>query len=183
MQIGYETGDRVLADGHLFEVVELRRNRWGGQSARLASVDGTAAPRWLTPRLDRARSSVVDRRALHAMVHGFYARVRADESLGPIFESRLHARWDEHLERMVCFWSSALLDERSFVGEPMAKHRALADATPIHFVRWLEHFHAQLGETFAAAVGPSIARRALMMARGLSTGMFGAPFDALVPCS
>lgn len=183
MQIGYANGDRVLVDGHLYAVSEARRNRWGGASYRLESTDGSAPPRWLTPRMERTRASVVDRRALHDMVHGFYAKVRADEALAPVFEARLAGRWEPHLARMVDFWSSALLEDRSFVGNPMAVHRSIPNARPAHFVRWLALFREQLAETFAAAAGTSIALRALAMARGLSNGMFGAPFDADAACT
>ena len=40
--------------------------------------------------------------------HGFYAAVRRDDVLGPIFDQHVK-NWDAHLPTMVDFWSSALL--------------------------------------------------------------------------
>lgn len=37
------------------------------------------------------------------LVEAFYQRGRRDPLLGPVFESRIAGRWDEHLERMARF--------------------------------------------------------------------------------
>ena len=42
---------------------------------------------------------------LRDLVHRFYAKVRADPVLGPVFASRIED-WGPHLERMAAFWSS-----------------------------------------------------------------------------
>ena len=42
-----------------------------------------------------------------ALVHRFYARVRTDEALAPIFDRHIHD-WDAHLANMVDFWSATL---------------------------------------------------------------------------
>ncbi|MEQ4573888.1 MAG: group III truncated hemoglobin, partial [Gammaproteobacteria bacterium] len=41
------------------------------------------------------------------LVHAFYARVRRDPELGPIFERHV-ADWDAHLRHLVDFWSAML---------------------------------------------------------------------------
>ena len=51
----------------------------------------------------------IDEAMVHRMVHGFYARIRADEMLGPIFNGAIQDRWDHHLANMVDFWSSVVL--------------------------------------------------------------------------
>ncbi|MCW5605191.1 MAG: group III truncated hemoglobin, partial [Burkholderiales bacterium] len=58
------------------------------------------------------------------MVHAFYAKVRCDEVLGPIFETHIDD-WDHHLAKLVDFWSSVLRGTRRFSGAPMPKHAAL----------------------------------------------------------
>ena len=58
------------------------------------------------------------------LVHGFYANVRQDAVLGPVFDE--HVRdWDRHLPTMVDFWSGALRGTARFRGAPMPKHAAL----------------------------------------------------------
>jgi len=74
-----------------------------------------------------------------ALVHRFYARIRQDEALGPIFERHIHD-WDAHLANMVNFWSATLRGTRRFRGAPMGKHMALPGLRPALFRRWLELF-------------------------------------------
>jgi hemoglobin len=73
------------------------------------------------------------------LVHHFYRRVRQDELLGPIFDVHIQ-HWDEHLERMVRFWSSLLLRSGTYSGTPMPRHTALPDIEGHMCTRWLELF-------------------------------------------
>ena len=76
---------------------------------------------------------------VHQLVHGFYAEVRRDPELGPIFHA--HVRdWDRHLATMVDFWSSALRGTARFRGTPMPKHAALPGLSAHLFNRWLALF-------------------------------------------
>ena len=45
---------------------------------------------------------------LRQVIGAFYARVREDDALGPVFNGAV-ADWDEHLERLGDFWSSVML--------------------------------------------------------------------------
>ena len=45
---------------------------------------------------------------IERLVHAFYAKVRADEMLAPVFEARIHD-WEPHLAQMCAFWSSVAL--------------------------------------------------------------------------
>ena len=87
----------------------------------------------------------LDEGMLTALVYRFYARVRADEVLGPIFEARIND-WGPHLDRMVAFWSSVALMTGRYHGAPMPAHAEL----PIdwnHFERWLALFRETAIET------------------------------------
>ena len=79
---------------------------------------------------------------LATLVDRFYAKVRKDEALGPVFAGAI-ADWPEHLERMSAFWSSVMLTSGRYKGNPMAAHLKLKTVEPKHFERWLELF----GET------------------------------------
>jgi hemoglobin len=74
-----------------------------------------------------------------SLVHAFYARVRSDPQLGPIFDRHI-ADWDAHLGRLVDFWSSVLRRTGRFSGAPMPKHNALPDLSAELFERWLGLF-------------------------------------------
>ena len=62
----------------------------------------------------------IDERFISDMVEQFYASIRADELLGPIFAKRV-ADWPAHLLRMKQFWRSVLHNSGEFSGNPMAK--------------------------------------------------------------
>ena len=53
------------------------------------------------------------------LVHAFYAKVRADELLAPIFDAHV-VNWEQHLAQLVDFWSSALRGTARFRGNPLA---------------------------------------------------------------
>jgi len=97
------------------------------------------------------------------LVHTFYERVREDPLLAPVFEPRIGDNWAVHLDRMVAFWSSVLLGKPGFVGDPIGKHRAIAELEPRHFDRWLALFEQVLGELFPPLVAADIHGRAVRM--------------------
>ncbi len=77
---------------------------------------------------------------IRTLVHDFYADVRQDTVLGPIFESRIHD-WDQHLAKLVDFWSSILLRTGRFTGAPMPLHAAMPGLNAELFQRWLAAFY------------------------------------------
>lgn len=73
------------------------------------------------------------------LVQRFYARVRRDAQLGPIFNARIHD-WPAHEAKLCDFWSSALRGTRRFHGTPMPLHAALPGLTAALFQHWLQLF-------------------------------------------
>lgn len=92
------------------------------------------------PRVGPGVAAGVDEPMIRRLVHAFYAGVRRDPQIGPIFNREVDD-WDEHLARLCDFWSSVLLMTGRFKGQPMAVHARLPDIGPQHFSRWLELFH------------------------------------------
>ena len=97
------------------------------------------------------------------MVHTFYAKVRRDEVLGPIFNRHV-ADWDHHLSKLVDFWSSILRGTGRFSGAPMPKHVALPSLSAALFERWLALFH----DTTQALGNEAMRQRADTMARRIA---------------
>lgn len=91
---------------------------------------------------------------LHRLVHEFYAKVRQDDLLGPIFEAGV-SDWETHLAKLTDFWSSVALMTGRYHGQPMQAHMRLP-VQPKHFSRWLNLFeetaHAVCSPTGAALV-------------------------------
>jgi hemoglobin len=81
----------------------------------------------------------IDEELIGELVDRFYAAVRKDAILGPVFESRIE-NWDEHLTKLRAFWSSVVLMSGTYKGRPMPVHAAIAEISGLHFQRWLELF-------------------------------------------
>ncbi len=87
-----------------------------------------------------AQDALCTEQEITTLVHAFYARVRTDDLIGPVFDARI-SDWDKHLAIMVRFWSSVLLGTGTYNGTPMPKHVALPNLQPQMFTRWLDLFH------------------------------------------
>ena len=81
----------------------------------------------------------IDEQLIGQLVDEFYAAVRNDDILGPVFEARIQD-WDEHLEKLRGFWSSVVLMTGRYKGQPMPVHAAIEEISDTHFMRWLELF-------------------------------------------
>lgn len=106
--------------------------------------------------------------SLTKLVHSFYADVRADALLGPVFEEALRDRWEPHLGRMVDFWSTVVLGSKSFSGNVFAKHMALQGVTPAHFAAWVRLW----GEHTDRLFEPDVARELQIVAHGIARNLF-----------
>jgi hemoglobin len=98
---------------------------------------------------------------IHTLVHSFYAAVRGDPLLGPVFEAHVDD-WPRHLSRMVDFWSSVLLGTARNRGTPMPVHCALPNLAPELFRRWLRLFRdttATLGNGALQAQADELSHR------------------------
>jgi hemoglobin len=106
--------------------------------------------------------AILDEKMIHAVVHGFYDQIRADDLLGPVFNSRIEpAAWPVHLGKMCDFWSSTLLRSGRYEGRPLPPHVAIPELGEQHFRRWLKLFR----ETVRRICPPEVA--ALFMDRAL----------------
>lgn len=119
--------------------------------------------------------SSIDEAMIQALVHGFYAKVRADQDIGPIFTRVIGSDWDAHLAKMCDFWSSVMLMTGRYKGSPMIAHMRLKSVRPDHFQRWLSLFRATAEELFAPDVAALFIARADNIARSLQLGMFFRP--------
>ncbi len=80
----------------------------------------------------------IDEAGLERLIPHFYARVRADDQLGPVFNDIVDD-WPDHLEKLVAFWSSVMLTSGRYKGNPVMAHaRHHSRMTPELFTRWLE---------------------------------------------
>src|SRR5262245_47416686 len=108
---------------------------------------------------------------IERLVRAFYAKVRDDAVLAPIFDARI-AEWEPHLKQMCAFWSSVALMSGRYQGTPMVKHLPLpVDAA--HFDRWLELFEATAREICPPEAQAHFVERARRIAASLELGIAG----------
>ena len=122
----------------------------------------------------------VDEPMIRRLVHAFYAKVRQDPELGPIFNREIDD-WDEHLTKLCDFWSSVLLMSGRFKGQPMLVHQRLPDIGAQHFVRWLQLFHETAGEVCPPEAAALFAAKADQIGESLQLGVAVARGEFLPP--
>jgi hemoglobin len=111
-----------------------------------------------------------------SLVDAFYAKVRRDEVLAPIFERAIAPdAWPVHLGKMYDFWSSVMLTTGRYKGNPLAVHMRLAGIEPAMFARWLALFRATAEELFSAELAASFREKSERIAESLKLGLFYRP--------
>jgi hemoglobin len=97
------------------------------------------------------KQDITNRQDIQTLVDGFYTKVRADETIGYLFNVVAKVDWPHHLPRMYDFWENIILQTGSFSGNPMAAHAQLHQKSPLsaaHFERWLQLFFETVNEHF-----------------------------------
>ena len=122
------------------------------------------------------RHEELNEAAVAALVERFYASVRRDPLLGPVFAANIaEDQWPAHLARIRDFWSSVMLGSGSYKGDPFGTHLRIEGISPGLFERWLALF----GKTCRELLAPSLARafeeKAARIADSLKAGLFFRP--------
>jgi hemoglobin len=59
------------------------------------------------------------------LVNSFYERIKADDTIGYIFNDIVKVNWEKHLPVMYSFWENSLFYTGSYEGNPMELHNHL----------------------------------------------------------
>ena len=110
---------------------------------------------------------------IRRLVESFYAEVRRDAELAPIFEAAIGPDWGPHLDLLCDFWSGVVRMSGRYKGKPLQVHRALPDLAPAHFRRWLALFRETAARTQDPAAAALFVQRAERIAATLQQGVFG----------
>ena len=122
-----------------------------------------------------AKLDHVSEDGIRRLVDAFYARVRQDAELAPIFARAIPDDWGPHLDKMYAFWSSVMLTTGRYKGNPLAKHFAIADMQPALFERWLALFNETADELFDDDISAEFRAKAARIAESLKLGLFYRP--------
>lgn len=105
------------------------------------------------------------------LVPRFYARIRRDEVLGPIFNDAIED-WPHHLAKLEAFWSSVMLTSGRYKGQPMVAHLKHADhMTRENFGRWLGLWAEVTDEEFGPHAAAAFQEKAGRIAESLQLGV------------
>jgi hemoglobin len=116
--------------------------------------------------------SAIDEAGLERLVHAFYARVREDPELGPVFNGAI-GDWPEHLARLHAFWSSVMLGSGRYKGQPVPAHARHGDRiTPPLFERWLALWGATARELMTPEAAQALEDKAARIAESLQLALF-----------
>ena len=66
------------------------------------------------------KKDIKSREDILLLVRTFYAKVRKDELLGPVFNLVIED-WERHFEHLTDFWQSNLFFEKKYSGNPLQK--------------------------------------------------------------
>jgi hemoglobin len=112
------------------------------------------------------------------LVDAFYAKVRRDPVLAPIFAAAIDENaWPAHLRRMHEFWSSVMLTTGRYKGNPVEVHQRVTGLEPSLFVNWLDLFEATAAELFIPAMAGEFSGKARRIAESLRLALFFRPTE------
>ena len=103
------------------------------------------------------------------LVDTFYAKVRLDPDIGPIFNAIVDD-WPYHLALLKDFWSTVLLTTGRYKGDPMMKHLQLP-LDPEHFERWLALFAETAHEVLPPDHAATVIAKSHRIAQNFEAGM------------
>jgi len=114
----------------------------------------------------------IDEDSLRVLVDSFYARIRADAELGPIFNDAIHD-WPDHLDRLSAFWSSVMLTTGRYKGQPLPAHMKHRDRiNPALFDRWLALWAQTTDELMTRDAAAALQAKAARIAESLQLALF-----------
>jgi hemoglobin len=107
------------------------------------------------------------------LVDAFYAKIRRDQILAPVFERAIAPdAWPVHLAKMYDFWSSVMRTSGRYKGNPLAVHGQVEGLEETMFEPWLKLFRETAGELFPPEVAGVFREKSERIAESLKLGLF-----------
>lgn len=123
------------------------------------------------------KQDIQNRADVFKVVTDFYAQVRKDQMLGPIFDAQI-TEWDAHLEKITGFWYQMLFQVKgAYYGNPIEAHvqvdaHANHEIAPTHFGKWLYYWINTIHDRFEGPMANLMIEHARKMQTVLYLNMF-----------
>lgn len=104
------------------------------------------------------------------IVDSFYAKVRLDPLIGPIFNDVAKVDWAEHMPKLYNFWEDLLFGTDNYKGRPFPPHMKL-NLKPVHFEIWLKLFTETIDENYQGMKAEEMKARARRIALNFSMNL------------
>jgi len=101
------------------------------------------------------------------LINSFYDKVKADKTIGYIFNDIAKVNWEKHLPVMYNFWENVIFFTGSYNGNPMTTHVRMHNVvhfTTDHFERWIKLFTSTVDELFEGEKAELAKQRAISIA-------------------
>ena len=120
-------------------------------------------------------NDIVSSNEIKMVIDTFYEKVRADASIGFIFNDIAKVDWEHHMPIMYTFWESTVFGTGTYTRNAMTPHFVLQDKvkfTAAHFERWVFFFVTTVDELYAGENAEIMKMRATSIA-GLMQNKLG----------
>ncbi len=94
---------------------------------------------------------ILSRADIEKFVVSFYESVKTDPTIGFIFTDIVEMNWEKHIQLIVDFWETILLDNPVYKNNAMEVHYDVNKKLPLqesHFESWLCLFNHAIDELF-----------------------------------
>lgn len=112
-----------------------------------------------------------NRQDVEQLVNTFYDKVKADTTIGHIFQTIIGDDWSHHLPVMYSFWETVLFGKAGYVGNPIKKHIDLDKQIPLekaHYDRWQALWNETVDTLFAGPIADDAKYKAANMVNLIS---------------
>jgi hemoglobin len=110
------------------------------------------------------KKDIENRKDIELLITTFYDKVKADDTIGYIFNDIAKVNWEKHLPIMFDFWENVLFYTGGYNGNPMIIHQHLHRVVPLtkeHFKQWEKLFTETVDELFEGTNAIVARQRAL----------------------
>ena len=111
--------------------------------------------------MEDVKKDILNQEDIQKVVDGFYDKVRTNEVIGHYFKD---LDWSKHLPVMYSFWSTIILHQEGYKGNPFEKHLPLPNLKAEHFSQWINLFISTVDELFKGENAEAMKLRASSIA-------------------